>query len=249
MRTSPVALAHLGDTAAIISAARAVSVLTHHDSVAGDACVLWCLAIDHAVRTGALDVRVGLPHVDADYWAPLLDEADASEPSRYVGNNGWVVAALQAAWSAISATSGLEAGVVRAVRGGGDTDTVAAIAGALPGAAYGGSAVPFRWWRLLHGWPKLRARDLSALALLRIRGGESDADGWPTGARLACYGGASSHVIPHPDDQGVLLGAVGALQPGVAQAVVSLCRLGLSQVPLAATPTYEYTACSIHYTK
>lgn len=73
--------------------------------------------IDHAVRTGALDVRVGLPHVEADCWAPLLDEAEESEPSRYVGNNGWVVAALQAAWSAISAKSGLEAGVVRAVRG------------------------------------------------------------------------------------------------------------------------------------
>ena len=30
----------------------------------------------------------------------------------------------------------------------------------------------------------------------------------------------------------MLLGAVGALQPGVADAVVSLCRLGASQVPL-----------------
>lgn len=30
----------------------------------------------------------------------------------------------------------------------------------------------------------------------------------------------------------MLLGAVGALQPGVADAVVSLCRLGATQVPL-----------------
>ena len=60
MRTSPVALAHLGDPDAIADAARAVSALTHHDPVAGEACVLWCLAIDHAVRTGELDVRVGL---------------------------------------------------------------------------------------------------------------------------------------------------------------------------------------------
>ena len=32
-----------------------------------------------------------------------------------------------------------------AVRGGNDTDTVAAIAGGLLGAAYGASAVPARW--------------------------------------------------------------------------------------------------------
>ena len=39
-------------------------------------------------------------------------------------------------------------------------------------------------------------------------------------------------TVAHPDDPGVLLGAVGALQPGVADAVVSLCRLGTTQVPL-----------------
>ena len=79
MRTAPVALAHLGDADAIAAAARAVSALTHFDPFAGDACVLWCLAIDHAVRTGELDIRVGLPYVD-DYWAPLLDEAETVEP-------------------------------------------------------------------------------------------------------------------------------------------------------------------------
>lgn len=73
MRTGPVALAHLGDAEAIAEAARNVSALTHFDPVAGDACVLWCLAIDHAVRRGELDVRVGLSHVDRDFWQPLLD--------------------------------------------------------------------------------------------------------------------------------------------------------------------------------
>jgi ADP-ribosyl-[dinitrogen reductase] hydrolase len=52
MRTSPVALAHLGDPDAIAVAARRISELTHFDPMAGDACVLWCLSIDHAVRTG-----------------------------------------------------------------------------------------------------------------------------------------------------------------------------------------------------
>ena len=165
MRTAPVALAHLGDPEAIADAARAVSSLTHHDPVAGDACVLWCLAVDHAVRTGELDVRVGLPLVDAGYWSPLLDEAEQAAPARYARNNGWVVAALQAAWSAINRSASYPDGVVAAVNGGGDTDTVAAIAGALLGARYGADAIPAHWREMVHGWPGLRADELAAFAL------------------------------------------------------------------------------------
>lgn len=167
MRTGPVALAHLGDTAAIAEAARAVSGLTHVDAQAGDACVLWCLAIDHAVRTGELDVRVGLPHVDAG-WAALIDEAERGVPADFSAQNGWVVAALQAAWSAVVRADGLVDGLETAVRGGGDTDTVAAIAGALLGARFGGSAVPVGWRQQVHGWPGLRADDLARLAELTV---------------------------------------------------------------------------------
>jgi hypothetical protein len=232
MRTGPVALAHLGDSDAIAEAARAVSTLTHHDPVAGDACVLWCLAIDLAVRTGQLDVRVGLPYVDASYWAPLLDEAETVHPSHYT-HNGWVVEALLGAWSSLSRTSNLRDALILAVQGGGDTDTVAAITGSLAGAAYGGSTVPFTWRRMLHGWPGLRARDLVRLAYLTAHKGRPGPQGWPTAERLMSYEGANTRTVAHPDDPGVLLGAVGALQPGVAQAVVSLCRLGAGQVPLA----------------
>ena len=50
MRTAPVALAYLDDEAALTEAARALSELTHYDPEAGDACVLWCIAIDRAIR-------------------------------------------------------------------------------------------------------------------------------------------------------------------------------------------------------
>lgn len=169
MRTGPVALAHLGDFPAIVEAARLTSRLTHHDPVAQDACALWCLAIDHAARTGEIDVRVGLAHVDAAYWAPLLEEAKHVEPSHYRSHNGWVVAALQTAWSAISGTEGLVPGLHAAVAAGGDTDTVAAIAGQLLGAVHGASAVPYDYRRQVHGWPHLRVRDLHRLALLTVR--------------------------------------------------------------------------------
>jgi ADP-ribosylglycohydrolase len=163
MRTAPVALAHLGDTAAIIATATAVSRLTHHDADAGEACVLWCLAIDHTVRTGEVDIRVGLAHV-RPHWADLVDRAD--DPERFGGTNGWVVAALQGAWAAVRPATGVADGLERAIRGGGDTDTVAAIAGGLLGAAFGASAVPAH--PDLHGWPDLTGADLERLALALV---------------------------------------------------------------------------------
>jgi ADP-ribosylglycohydrolase len=53
MRTAPVALAYLDDEDAMVEAARAIGDLTRADPDAGDACVLWCCAIRHAVETGA----------------------------------------------------------------------------------------------------------------------------------------------------------------------------------------------------
>ena len=166
MRTAPVALAHLDDEASLSQAARALSELTHFDPEAGEACVLWCAAIRHAVLTGALDVRPGLallPAARRRVWARRLEDAERARPADYA-RNGWVVEALPAAWSAITATSTLPDGLAAAVRGGRDTDTVAAIAGGLLGAVHGAGAVPAQWRSLLHGWPGLDADGLVALA-------------------------------------------------------------------------------------
>jgi ADP-ribosylglycohydrolase len=170
MRTAPVALAYLDDEAALADAARQLSTLTHFDPEAGEACVLWSLAIRHAVLTGAADVRRGLQQLSPDrqrVWAERLDVAEHSTPADFT-RNGWVVEALQAAWSSISTTTSTDANQVRealeaAVRGGRDTDTVAAITGGLIGAVHGASAVPSAWRRILHGWPGYAANDLISL--------------------------------------------------------------------------------------
>jgi ADP-ribosyl-[dinitrogen reductase] hydrolase len=237
MRTAPVALAYLDDEVAMVAAARAISELTHFDEDAGDACVLWCSAIRHAVLSGELDVRIGLRHIESgrrELWSTRLDEAESSRPSSFA-NNGWVVAALQAAWSAIATTpvpvDDPAAGVFRAehlqlaldsaVRAGHDTDTVAAIAGALLGAAYGASAVPLEWRMLLHGWPGATAHDIVALASAIERKGK------PDGFDFTYPGSPVDTFAYHPYDQAVLLGGIGALRqlPGGVDAVVSLCRL------------------------
>ncbi|GAA0352092.1 ADP-ribosylglycohydrolase family protein [Actinoallomurus spadix] len=167
MRTGIVALSSLSDPQAMAEAARLVSSLTHFDDLAGDACVLWCSGVRRAVLDGTLDgVREGLDLLPAGrrgHWAAWLRDAETGPPWRF-SPNGFVVPALQAAWSAVIRTTDLTEGLVTAVRVGNDTDTVAAIAGALLGARYGASAVPGEWRAKVHGWPGLRADDLVTLA-------------------------------------------------------------------------------------
>jgi ADP-ribosylglycohydrolase/protein-tyrosine phosphatase len=250
MRTGIVAVAHLGDAAEMAEAATAVSALTHPDLDCADACVLWCSGIRTAVLHGTFDgVRAGLDLIPAKrrgVWAQRLDEAEAHSP-RHFANNGWVVHALQAAWSAITRTPvpvlnpaegsfpaqhfglALEA----AVRAGTDTDTVAAIAGALLGARWGCSGIPLQWQQAVHGWPgHTTGADLVRLAVLTARSGSDDAQGWPSAPRMSA-GGHRSFAIPHPHDAGVVLGNLALAQapePVPVEAVVSLCRTGTDPI-------------------
>jgi ADP-ribosyl-[dinitrogen reductase] hydrolase len=251
MRTAPVALAFLHDPGKLAYAARAVSALTHYDRQAAEACAVWCLAMRHAVLHGTFDglrqAVLSLPADRTEVWTARLDEAELHPPEHF-DRNGWVVQAMQAAWSAISRTpvpantpgrgsfaaQHFQHALEAAVRGGRDTDTVAAIAGGLLGARWGASAAPLAWQRILHGWPGLRSRDLIALALCTAHHGQSGPDGWP-GSRVLDYSTcADTGVLAvHPHDRLVLLGGVDAVRkpPGGVDAVVSLCRLGRAEVP------------------
>ena len=244
MRTAPVALAYLDDEDAMVEAARAISELTHFDPDAGDACVLWCSAIRHAVLTGELDIRIGMRRIESgrrDLWSKRLDAAESARPASFA-NNGWVVAALQAAWSAIATTpvpvDDPDAGVFRAdhlglaldaaVRAGYDTDTVAAIAGGLLGAAYGASAVPGRWRQ-----PAARLAGHHRPSLVALADGHR-AQGKAGWVRLFGYPGSPVDTFArHPYDDGVLLGGIGVLRrlPEEVDAVVSLCRVADTDVP------------------
>lgn len=242
MRTGPIALGLLhADDDTLAAAARRVSDLTHYEDDAGDACVLWSLAIRHAVLEGAFDVRRGigaLPEERRALWEERFEVAErTAHPKDIPGSNGWVVAAIQAAWCAITHSATLPEAIELAVRSGNDTDTVAAITGSLAGARWGRSAVPAAWLRHLHGWPGLTTDDLVRSAVLATRqGAVGDAD-WPAAARWP-VSGLPATLVTHPHDDGVLLGDLTALDgltadgPGPrVDAVVSLCRVGREQVP------------------
>ncbi|MGW8528518.1 MULTISPECIES: ADP-ribosylglycohydrolase family protein [Nocardiopsidaceae] len=174
MRTGPLALAYLDDPDGLAVAADRYSRLTHGDPLASEACVLWCEGVRHAVVHGdTAGVRGGLELLSRDRrgrWSAWLDEAE-EHPPHFFGNNGFVVSALQAAWSAVvGEPDGFVPAVRAAVRAGNDTDTVAAIAGALLGARWGASAIPAEYLEAVHGWPGYRAEGLAELALGAVSG-------------------------------------------------------------------------------
>ncbi|MGH4025730.1 MAG: ADP-ribosylglycohydrolase family protein [Pseudonocardiaceae bacterium] len=246
---APVALAHLADPDRRAAAARAVAALIDTDPVTAQACVLWCAGIADAVRTGSFDgVRGGLDQLPApsrDRWARWLADAEQSPPARFRAG-GDPVATVQAAYAAVRTTPvpsdepaegsfpclHLQHALTAARTANGPPDgTAAALSGALLGARWGASAVPFGWRRQL---PGLTSRELVRLAVLAARGGEPGPQGWPQCDRMP-YDVAAQPAVPHPCDQGVLLGNVGnAGDTGCAghrDAVVSLCRRGRGEVP------------------
>ena len=258
MRTAPVALP--GDSHVMYAGHQ--SRLTHKNADAMDACLIWTAAIAHAIDAGELDLRSSLWALDeianipgypemADYseaarenrrdrWLSLIEEAEAHRPEFFTRSNGWVVAALQAAWSSIVHTGTradndplhLQRALEAAVRAGGDTDTVAAIAGALIGAAYGVSAIPLEWQRVIHGWPGWRVSELIERAVVTATGRPHQSE-WPVADRLEYADwGSLDTCVRHPFDPGVYLGAIGSLDrmPADVDAVVSLCRVGRAQV-------------------
>ena len=174
MRTAVVGLVALNDRMHTASAARAVAELTHADPLAGDSCVLWSEAVRVAVSEARLDLRGGLdllPDDSAARWSGWIDQAEQEHPPVDLAQNGFTVTALQAAWHVLApqdppSTSPSESSerfverLARAVRIGGDTDTVAAIAGGLLGALRGSWVVPGAMRAVIHGWPGADARRL-----------------------------------------------------------------------------------------
>ena len=145
------------------------AALTHPHPVCLQANALFAMAISHLIsgrrspRDTYEDIKVWATEmkVEKTLMRAILDAPD-SVPADYVSLQGWVIIAFQnALWQLLNAPS-FEEGVVDTVMRGGDTDTNAAIAGALLGAAYGRHAVPSQWattilrCRPMAGEPRVR---------------------------------------------------------------------------------------------
>ena len=128
------------------------ATLTHPNAICQHANRVYAETVTYAIRTGsapesiyryALEVaeRTKSPKGVID----AVVNAASKPPDDYSRQMGWVLIALQNAfWQLLHAES-LEQGVASTVMSGGDTDTNAAIAGALLGAVRAMSSVPLQW--------------------------------------------------------------------------------------------------------
>jgi len=131
------------------------TLLTHPNQVCQDASAAFIVALAAVIREG-LDAEQAYAHAvawdDAHGRSPTvtaaLRAARATAPD-YETNQGHVLIALQNAFYQALHAPTVEEGVVATVMGGGDTDTNAAIAGALLGALHGGRAIPDQWRRMV----------------------------------------------------------------------------------------------------
>jgi ADP-ribosylglycohydrolase len=136
--------------------ARHDSPLTHPHRACGDSVAAFVVAVAHAVHhgdgpRGAYDAALGWARgAGALPAVTTVLEAAADAPPVCEGEKmGWVLIALQNAFHELLHAGSLEDGVVATVRRGGDTDTNAAIAGALLGAVHGRQAIPLQWRQMI----------------------------------------------------------------------------------------------------
>lgn len=130
------------------------AALTHPHPVCLQVNALFAMAVATAVREETSPQRLVdllfdwtrtiIPNTLPDVFAAMTD-ALKEPPECYGEYAGWVLKTFGSAIYELAHTSSLEEAVVNTIGRGGDTDTNAAVCGALFGAVYGLTAVPPQW--------------------------------------------------------------------------------------------------------
>lgn len=162
--------------AATMDAGRRLAALTHGDPAAWEGTAILHELLRVALGGGdplsaIADTLAAVEPAHRGRYAVVL--AAGWTPEQATEFNGAVWPCLGSAVWALRTTGSFEGAVRAAVDLGGDTDTVAAVTGALAGAVYGAGDVPARWTEVLHvplpgaaeGGRVLRAGELAALAV------------------------------------------------------------------------------------
>lgn len=150
MRTAPIALGYLHDPVKGANAAYLYAALTHGHPDAAQATARWTMGLIYALNTGEFPKWLFMGRKD---------------PLDYTETNGSAWDAVNCAVASIQEGFGeVKASLEIAVRAGGDTDTVAAIAGGMLGAVHGFSGMPEEWLSVAHGWPGIYLEELPTVA-------------------------------------------------------------------------------------
>ncbi len=157
MRVSPLGVwGALRDPELVADAARQDARLSHPHTICQAASAVFAVTLAAAIREGlspehahALALSWLRQHMPESALIHVLEAARHAPPEDYLSQQGWVVLAVHNAFYQLLHARSLEEGVVGTVRRGGDTDTNAAICGALLGAVYGRDALPEQWQRMV----------------------------------------------------------------------------------------------------
>lgn len=143
MRCAPIALARINDDEKLINETTSIGLITHADPRSTDSCILYNLLLADLIR--------GIENPIGEY-VELIENQTVKDTVKGLNlfhrgnlpNSGYVIDTLRIAlWTFVNCDS-FEDTIVSAVNLGGDTDTNAAVAGALAGARYGYSSFPLR---------------------------------------------------------------------------------------------------------
>lgn len=163
MCCAPIGLLHVKSLEGMGDDAAAASRITHYDPRCVGGCVAVTTAIALLVR-GDKDAEEAVPRAAAaggaisDDVRMVIERGVSRRPEELTvdgSDMGFVLHALELAFSALAHAASLEEGLVAVVARGGDTDTNGCIAGALLGAKFGKSQVPDRWASKLQAAPEL----------------------------------------------------------------------------------------------
>jgi ADP-ribosylglycohydrolase/fructose-1,6-bisphosphatase/inositol monophosphatase family enzyme len=143
MRISPLGVWAAGDPARAAKAAREDSALTHRNPVCVEACAAYAAAIAAGVAgAGRAAMREAALAHSRGKARELIERGGL--PADFTTSPGPVRVSLLNAFHHLE-RSGFEEALLATVAAGGDTDTNAAVCGALLGAALGRQAIPARW--------------------------------------------------------------------------------------------------------
>jgi ADP-ribosyl-[dinitrogen reductase] hydrolase len=158
MRCIPVALRYHDDLDRLIRISTQQAAITHAD----ERCTWGAAAVNLAAREllhGNIYFieevlhRIGdrVPRVLRDAIHRVPREGEGALPIARQGEAGYVVHCVEIAFWFVTHDRTLEESLISLAEAGGDTDTNAAVAGALLGARYGEAALPPRWMDQLVG--------------------------------------------------------------------------------------------------
>ncbi|MCE6949945.1 ADP-ribosylglycohydrolase family protein [Cereibacter sphaeroides] len=151
MRVAPLGLFCAGDPARAARLGAEDARLTHPHPVCQAASAAFATAIAAGIAGADAEgmVRAAFDGAGEGEGGAVvrerLEAARHAPPADFHRQMGWVLTAVQNAFHRLLAGTLLEEALIATVAAGGDTDTNAAICGALLGAAQGREAVPLRW--------------------------------------------------------------------------------------------------------